>query len=115
MQHSNDYSNVKNIDHSIKSLNARVFNCKIGSPLQIAPFFSFYQNSQPPLPAYFGCLILPNAPPPSPYSRKAQKGFVSRTNHFHTFFTQTGHGKLNILIKQVKYCFSDDLAFETKF
>ena len=113
MQRSNDYSNVKNIDHSITSLNTRVFNCKIGSPLQIAPFFSFYQNSPPPTPSLFR--LFDFTPPPPSHPCKAQEGFVSRTNHFHKFFTQTDHSKLNILINQVKYCFSDDLAFKTKF
>ena len=42
-------------------------------------------------------------------SRPAQilVGFARPTDHFHQFFTYTGHNKLNTLIKQVKYCFSD--------
>ena len=68
MQHSNCYSNVKNTDHSISSQNTGLFNCKIGSPLQIALFF-LYQNFHPtppstpsPLSAVYS--ILPNVPTP---------------------------------------------------
>ena len=67
MQHSNCYWNVKNIDHSITSLNRGLFNGKIGYRLQIALFFLFYWNFQPPPPNL--CrppdptyLILPNVP-----------------------------------------------------
>ena len=49
MQHSNCYSNVKNIDHSITSLNTGLFSGKSGSRLQIALFFLFYRNFQPSL------------------------------------------------------------------
>ena len=65
MQHSNCYSNVKNTDHSITSQNTGLFNCKIGSPLQI-PLFFLYQNFHPtppstPSPLSAVYLILPNA------------------------------------------------------
>ena len=48
MQHSNCYSNVKNIDQIwIPGL----FDGKIGSLLQIALSFLFYRNCQAPHPA----------------------------------------------------------------
>ena len=69
MQHSNCYSNV--IYHSFETLvllslfYLMVKSCKsfvkIGSRFQIALFFLFYQNFQPPPPAY---LILRNVPTP---------------------------------------------------
>ena len=61
MQHSNYYSNVKNIDHSIIRLNTWLFNDKIGSRLQIAFFVLFNQIFQLPPLAY---LTLPNVPIP---------------------------------------------------
>ena len=69
MQHSNCYWNVKNIDHSITSLNRGLFNGKIGYRLHIALFFLFYWNFQPPPSTYVDplpptYLILPNVPTP---------------------------------------------------
>ena len=74
MQHSNCYSNVKNINYSITRLNMGLFNDKIGITNSL--FFLFYRNFQssllarlfrhPPSPY----LILPNVPtPPSPAPR----------------------------------------------
>ena len=67
MQHSNCYSNV--IYHSFETLLLLSFFylmvksgksfVKIGSSFQIALFFLFNRNFQPPPPAY---LILPNVP-----------------------------------------------------
>ena len=52
MQHSNCYSNVKNMDDTITSasLNTKAFDGKTGFRLQVA-FFLFYRNfhSSPPL------------------------------------------------------------------
>ena len=51
MQPSNCCSNVKDIDHRTVSLNAGLFNGKIGSCLQIALLLLFYRNFQhSPLP-----------------------------------------------------------------
>ena len=62
------YLNVKNIDHSITSLNTGLFNGKIGSRLQITLLFLFYRNFQPtyplPPPRLFG--FTPTQPPSFP-------------------------------------------------
>ena len=63
MQYSNYYSNVKNVDHIISSLNTgngyvmvKLVKCR----LQIALFFLFYRYFQPLLPRFFRPL-----PPPA--------------------------------------------------
>ena len=69
MQQSNCYWNVKNIDHSITSLNTGLFNGKIRSRLQTSPFLFVLKYN----PIYFdppsAYLLLPKVPTLSPLIR----------------------------------------------
>ena len=83
MQHSNCYSNVKNIDHSITSLNTGAFYWQNWISFTNSPFLFILSKFPTPPPTYFdpaAYLILPNVQTPRLLGPPVYSGTKSSNN-----------------------------------